>query len=118
MSRHVNLMARATRRDPDRVEEWISELRPDTPVAVYCSYGFDVGRSVTKTLIERGFDARCVRGGIAASHACVRAQTDGVIAIVSRIACMPRPETRVHELSGRGVFRACPGRSGQAKVRW
>ena len=43
MSRHVDLMAGATWRDPDRVEEWITELTPDTPVAVYCSYGFDVG---------------------------------------------------------------------------
>ena len=41
MSRHVDLMA--------------------GPVAVYCSWGFDVGRNVTKTLIERGFDARFVR---------------------------------------------------------
>ena len=43
MSRHMDLMAGATWRDPDRVEEWIAELTPDTPVAVYCSYGFDVG---------------------------------------------------------------------------
>ncbi len=58
MSRNVDLMAGSTWRDPDRVEEWITELRPDKPVAVYCSYGFDVGRNVTKTLIERGFAAR------------------------------------------------------------
>jgi hypothetical protein len=69
MSRHVDLMAGATWRDPDRVEEWITDLTPDKPVAVYCSYGFDVGRNVTKTLIERGFDARFVRGGIAAWYA-------------------------------------------------
>jgi Fe-Mn family superoxide dismutase len=69
MSRHVDLMAGATWRDPDRVEEWITELRSDKPVAVYCAYGFDVGRNVTKTLIERGFDARFVRGGIAAWYA-------------------------------------------------
>jgi len=69
MSRHADLMAGATWRDPDRVEEWIAELTPDKPVAVYCSYGFDVGRNVTKTLIERGFDARYIRGGIAAWYA-------------------------------------------------
>ena len=69
MSRHVDLMAGATWRDPDRVEEWITELTPDKPVAVYCAYGFDIGRNVTKTLIERGFDARFVRGGIAAWYA-------------------------------------------------
>jgi Fe-Mn family superoxide dismutase len=69
MSRHLDLMADATWRDPDRVEEWIVQLTPDKPVAVYCSYGFDVGRNVTKTLIERGFDARFVRGGISAWYA-------------------------------------------------
>jgi len=69
MSLNVDLMAGATWRDPDRVEEWIAELTPGKPVAVYCSYGFDVGRNVTKTLIERGFDARFVRGGIAAWYA-------------------------------------------------
>jgi Fe-Mn family superoxide dismutase len=69
MSLNVDLMARAKWRDPDRVGEWITELTPDKPVAVYCAYGFDVGRNVTKTLIERGFDARFVRGGIAAWYA-------------------------------------------------
>ena len=62
-------MAGATWRDPDRIEAWIAELNPDKPVAVYCSYGFDVGCNVTKTLIERGFDARFVRGGLAAWYA-------------------------------------------------
>ena len=69
MSLNVDLMARATWRDPDRVEEWIAELKPDKPVAVYCAYGFDVGRNVTKTLIERGFDARFLRGGVSAWYA-------------------------------------------------
>ena len=69
MSRHSDLMAGATWRDPDRVEEWIGELTPDKPVAVYCFYGFDVGRNVTKTLIERGLDARFVRGGVSAWYA-------------------------------------------------
>jgi Fe-Mn family superoxide dismutase len=62
-------MAGATWRDPDRVEEWIAELTANKPVAVYCSYGFDVGCNVTKTLIERGFDARFIRGGVAAWYA-------------------------------------------------
>src|SRR5262249_37690287 len=69
MSHHVDLMAGAMWRDPDRVEEWVADLTPDEPVAVDCSYGFDVGRNVTKTLIERGFDARFVRGGLAAWYA-------------------------------------------------
>jgi Fe-Mn family superoxide dismutase len=75
MSRHSDLMAGATWRDPDRVEEWIGELTPDKPVAVYCFYGFDVGRNVTKTLIERGLDARFVRGGVSAWYAAGGART-------------------------------------------
>jgi hypothetical protein len=39
-------------------QELIADLRSDNRVAVYCSWGFDVGGNVTKTLIERGFDAR------------------------------------------------------------
>jgi Fe-Mn family superoxide dismutase len=69
MSLNIDLMAGATWRDPDRVAEWIAELKPDKPVAVYCAYGFDVGRNVTKTLIERGFDARFLRGGVSAWYA-------------------------------------------------
>ena len=69
MSLLPDLMAGATWRDPDRIDEWIGELAPDKPVAVYCAWGFDVGRNVTKTLMERGFDARFLRGGISAWYA-------------------------------------------------
>ncbi|MFI5029571.1 MAG: Fe-Mn family superoxide dismutase [Reyranellales bacterium] len=69
MSLHPDLMAGAIWRDPDRIEEWIGELAPDKPVAVYCAWGFDVGRNVTKTLMERGFDARFLRGGVSAWYA-------------------------------------------------
>jgi len=69
MSLHPDLMAGATWRDPDRIEEWIGELAPNKPVAVYCAWGFDVGRNVTKILMERGIDARFVRGGISAWYA-------------------------------------------------
>jgi Fe-Mn family superoxide dismutase len=69
ISRTVDLMEGAVWRDPDRVEEWIGELSPDKPVAVYCAYGFHVGCNVTRTLRERGFDARYVRGGVSAWYA-------------------------------------------------
>jgi superoxide dismutase, Fe-Mn family len=69
MSRHEDLMAGATWRDPDRVQEWIADLSPEKPVVVYCSYGFDVGRNVARALIARGFDARYLRGGLAAWYA-------------------------------------------------
>ena len=69
ISRSVDLMEGAVWRDPDRVEEWIGELSADQPVAVYCAYGFHVGCNVTKTLRERGFDARYIRGGVSAWYA-------------------------------------------------
>jgi Fe-Mn family superoxide dismutase len=69
ISRTVDLMEGAIWRDPDRVEEWIRELSPEQPVAVYCAYGFHVGCNVTKALRERGFDARYIRGGVSAWYA-------------------------------------------------
>jgi Fe-Mn family superoxide dismutase len=69
ISRTVDLMEGATWHDPDRVEEWIGELSPDQPVAVYCAYGFHVGCNVTKALRDHGFDARYIRGGVSAWYA-------------------------------------------------
>jgi Fe-Mn family superoxide dismutase len=69
ISRASDIMAGATWRDPERVDEWIGELKPDEPVAVYCAYGFHVGCGVTKVLRERGLDARYVRGGLSAWYA-------------------------------------------------
>jgi len=69
ISRTVDLMEGAIWRDPDRVDEWIGELSPDEPIAVYCAYGFHVGCSVTRTLREKGFDARYLRGGVSAWYA-------------------------------------------------
>jgi len=53
ISRTVDVMAGATWRDPDRVDEWIGELSPEQPVAVYCAYGFHVGCNVTRALRPR-----------------------------------------------------------------
>ena len=69
ISRTVDLMEGAVWRDPDRVEEWIGELSREQPVAVYCAYGFHVGCNVTRTLRERGYDARFIRGGVSAWYA-------------------------------------------------
>lgn len=69
VSRHLDSMEGAVWRDPDQVEKWIGELSLDQPVAVYCSYGFHVGCNIAKTLGERGFDARYIRGGLSAWYA-------------------------------------------------
>ena len=69
ISRTVDLMEGAEWRDPDRVAEWAGDLSREQPIAVYCAYGFHVGCSVTKALRERGYDARFIRGGVAAWYA-------------------------------------------------
>lgn len=69
ISRATDMMAGAIWRDPERVDEWIGELAPDRPLAVYCAYGFHVGCGVTRVLRERGFDAHYVRGGLSAWYA-------------------------------------------------
>ena len=56
-------------RDPERVHEWAAELSTDTPVVVYCSYGFNVGCAVTGVLRERGFDARFLDSGLSGWYA-------------------------------------------------
>ena len=68
-SRGSDMMEGATWRDPDRIDEWSTELSPDTPVYVYCAYGFGVGCGVTAALRERGFDAKYLRGGLSAWYA-------------------------------------------------
>ena len=68
-SRSSDMMEGATWRDPDRIDEWSHELSPDAPVVVYCAYGYSVGCDVTAMLRERGFDAKYLRGGLAAWYA-------------------------------------------------
>src|SRR4030081_1522231 len=64
LSRSADMMEGAVYRDPERVHEGAAELTPDSPVVVYCSYGFNVGCAVAGVLRERGFDARFLDGGL------------------------------------------------------
>jgi superoxide dismutase, Fe-Mn family len=66
VSRDPDAMPSAVWRDPDRVDDWCGQLSSDAPVFVYCAYGFEVGCNVATALRQRGFDARYVRGGLAA----------------------------------------------------
>jgi superoxide dismutase, Fe-Mn family len=66
VSKDPDTMPSAVWRDPERVDEWCAQLSPETPVFVYCAYGFEVGCRVTTVLRERGFGARYIRGGLAA----------------------------------------------------
>lgn len=65
-SKAKDVMAGATWRDPDRVEEWVGQLSKSEPVLVYCAYGFHVGCNVTAALRAQGFDARYIEGGLSA----------------------------------------------------
>ena len=63
VSRQQEIAQGVTWRDPDRVDEWMGELSRDTPVVVYCAYGFHVGCRTAITLRDAGFDARYMNVG-------------------------------------------------------
>ena len=50
-------------RDPEQLQQWMSELSKTEPVVVYCAYGFHVGCKTAIALREAGFDARYMKGG-------------------------------------------------------
>jgi len=63
VSRQQDIATGVTWRDPERVGEWMAELSKETPVVVYCAYGFHVGCRTAITLREAGFDARYMKVG-------------------------------------------------------
>lgn len=63
VSRQQDIAAGVTWRDPERVGEWMGELSKESPVVVYCAYGFHVGCRTAITLREAGFDARYMKVG-------------------------------------------------------
>jgi rhodanese-related sulfurtransferase len=50
--------------DPDRVATWLSDLRRDRDIVVYCVHGHSVSNSVVDRLREAGIPARYLEGGI------------------------------------------------------
>ena len=62
-TRAEDIMDGAVWRDPERLEEWIGELKPDQPVVTYCVYGFHIGCQTAVALRKAGFDARYMAGG-------------------------------------------------------
>ena len=58
-----NIMDGAVWRDPERLQEWIGELKTAEPVVVFCAYGFHVGCKTAIALREAGFDAKYMKGG-------------------------------------------------------
>lgn len=63
VSRQQDIADGVSWRDPERVGEWMGELRKDVPVVVYCAYGFHVGCRTAITLREAGFDASYMKVG-------------------------------------------------------
>jgi len=63
VSRQQDIAVGVTWRDPERVGEWMNELSKETPVVVYCAYGFHVGCRTAIALREAGFDARYMKVG-------------------------------------------------------
>ena len=62
-TRAQDIMAGATWRDPERVDEWIGQLSKSDPVVTFCVYGFHIGCETAETLRKAGFDARYMAGG-------------------------------------------------------
>jgi Fe-Mn family superoxide dismutase len=66
VDRRPEMMVGAQWRDPEKVAEWMGDLRKDEPVAVFCVYGFHVACRTALALRDAGFDAKVVEGGHAA----------------------------------------------------
>jgi Fe-Mn family superoxide dismutase len=98
MSRHVDLMAGATWRDPDRVEEWIAEQTLDRPVAVY-RRRVQRDEDAHRARLRRALRPRRARGVVRLGRR-ARAQTDGGIAL------------------RRGMTPAAATASSPARARW
>lgn len=64
--RAATRIAGAARADPQEVASWAGALESGRPVVVYCVYGHEVGRATALRLRAAGYDARFLRGGIAA----------------------------------------------------
>ena len=69
LARRSDMLPGATLRAQEAIDRWVSTLPRDKPIAVYCVYGFQVSGNTVTELRRRGYDARAVKGGIAAWHA-------------------------------------------------
>jgi Fe-Mn family superoxide dismutase len=69
LPRRIDMISGATLHNPDAIDRWSEALPRDKPFAVYCCFGFQVSGNVVIELRRRGYDARALKGGIAAWHA-------------------------------------------------
>jgi rhodanese-related sulfurtransferase len=75
------MMNRAERRDPDKIEEWATQLEAGKPVAVYCVKGKWVSQKAATYLAAHGIDVYSVEGGIEAWKATVEIPTTASIKV-------------------------------------
>ena len=69
LERRGDMLEGASLRNPDTIAHRVKALPRDRPIAVYCIYGFQVSGNAVDELRKRGYDARSLKGGIAAWHA-------------------------------------------------
>jgi Fe-Mn family superoxide dismutase len=69
LARRSDMLPGATLRAPEAIDHWVDTLPRDKPIAVYCICGFQVSGNTVAELRRRGYDARSLKGGIAAWHA-------------------------------------------------
>jgi Fe-Mn family superoxide dismutase len=69
LDRRNDMLAGATLRNPDTIDGWAETLPRNRPIVAYCIYGFQVSGNAVNKLRKRGYDARSLKGGIAAWHA-------------------------------------------------
>ena len=55
--------------EPRHYDRWAETLPRNRPIVAYCIYGFQVSGNAVDELRKRGYDARSLKGGIAAWHA-------------------------------------------------
>jgi Fe-Mn family superoxide dismutase len=67
--RRSDVLAGASLRNPDTIGRWAETLPRDRPIVAYCIFGFHVSGNTVDELRRRGYDARSLKGGIAAWHA-------------------------------------------------
>jgi rhodanese-related sulfurtransferase len=58
------LIVGASRRAPERVQEWLRELPPGRPIVAYCVHGHEVSQNVAGALRAAGLSANYLAGGI------------------------------------------------------
>ena len=63
ITKATDIMDGAVWRDPERIDDWIGELKKEEPVITFCVYGFHIGCQTASALRQKGFDAKYMSGG-------------------------------------------------------